>query len=75
MAGGEFDPDAGLNAEVGYGLDAWGGLLTPYTGVALTGGGETWRAGGRWKLGWKIAAGAYVTPARSTVRNAGRFGG
>ena len=33
LAGGSFDPDARLDAEVGYGLDAMRGLLTPYTGV------------------------------------------
>ena len=48
---GGFDPEARLDAEVGYGLDARRGLLTPYAGVALTGSGETWRAGARWKLG------------------------
>ena len=63
VAGGEFDPDAGLNAEVGYGLDAWRGLLTPYTGVALTGGGETWRAGARWKLGPAFALNLEATLA------------
>ena len=47
---GSFDPDASLDTEVAYGLDTWRGLLTPYTGVALTGGGEVWRAGARWKL-------------------------
>ena len=51
FAGGNFDPQARLGAEVGYGLDAPRGLLTPYTGVALTGNGETWRAGARWKIG------------------------
>ncbi len=63
VAGGEFDPDAGLNAEVGYGLDAMRGLLTPYTGVALTGGGETWRAGARWKLGPAFALNLEATLA------------
>ena len=51
VAGGEFDPDAGLNAEVGYGLDAMRGLLTPYTGLSLSESGETWRAGARFRLG------------------------
>ena len=36
LAGSSFDPDARLDAEVGYGLDAMRGLLTPYTGVALS---------------------------------------
>ena len=51
LAGGSFDPDARLEAEVGYGLDAMRGLLTPYTGVVLSESGETWRAGARFKLG------------------------
>ncbi len=48
---GRFDPDARLDAEVAYGLDAPRGLLTPYTGVAYSENAETWRAGARWKLG------------------------
>ena len=51
LAGGSFDPDARLEAEVGYGLDAMRGLLTPYTGVALSSGGESWRAGARFRFG------------------------
>ena len=43
--------DASLGAEVGYGFVAPRGVLTPYTGVALSENGETWRAGARWKLG------------------------
>ena len=51
LTGGSFDPDARLEAEVGYGLDAMRGLLTPYTGVALSSGGESWRAGARFRFG------------------------
>ena len=51
LAGSADLPGASLDAEVAYGLDAMRGLLTPYTGVALTESGETWRAGARWKLG------------------------
>ena len=36
---------------MGYGLDAMRGLLTPYTGVALSSGGESWRAGARFRFG------------------------
>ncbi len=49
--GGGFEPGTGFEAEAAWGLDAWRGLLTPYTGVALTGSGETWRTGARWKSG------------------------
>ena len=45
------EPGARLEAEAGYGFDARRGLLTPYTGVALTESGEVWRAGARWRLG------------------------
>ncbi len=49
---GAFEPGAaGFEAEAAWGLDAPRGLLTPYTGVAVSGNGETWRAGARWKPG------------------------
>ena len=48
---GNFDPDARMDAEVAYGLDTMRGLLTPYTGVAVSEGGESWRAGARFRLG------------------------
>ena len=47
---GEFDPKSHVNAEVAYGLDAWRGILTPYTGVTITSGAGLWRAGARWSL-------------------------
>ena len=50
--GGAFEPGgAGFEAEAAWGLDAPRGLLTPYTGVAVSENGETWRAGARWKPG------------------------
>ena len=52
LARGAFEPgEAGVDAEVGYGFDFRRGLLTPYTGVALSQNAETWRAGARWKIG------------------------
>ena len=45
-----FDPETSFDAEVAYGLDAPRGLLTPYTGLAVSENGETWRAGARWKI-------------------------
>ena len=49
---GGFEPgQTRLNAEAGYGFDLPRGLLTPYTGVAITESGEVWRAGARWRLG------------------------
>ena len=44
---------ARLNAEVGYGLGAAHGLglVTPYTGLGLSGdGARSWRMGARWQL-------------------------
>ena len=41
----------GLSMRVGYELDAMRGLLTPYTGLSLSSGGETWRAGARFRFG------------------------
>ena len=44
---------ARLNAEVGYGLGAPHGLglVTPYTGLGLSGGGsQSWRMGARWQV-------------------------
>ena len=51
FSAGNFDPDARMDAEVAYGLETMRGLLTPYTGVALSEGGESWRAGARFRLG------------------------
>ena len=52
-AGASGGNQARLNAEVGYGFDAPRGLgvVTPYTGLALTGeGGQSWRMGARWRV-------------------------
>ena len=46
-----FEPQARLNAEVGYGLGLGGGLFTstPYAGLGLSESGRDWRLG--WRLG------------------------
>ena len=47
-------PASRLDAEIGYGLPAFGGhgVLTPHGGLSLSdGGGRTWRAGGRLAVG------------------------
>ena len=51
FSSGSFDPGARLDVEVGYGLDAPRGLLTPYAGLAVSENAETWRAGSRWEIG------------------------
>ena len=42
-------PGRGLNAEVGYGLDALGGVLTPYADVGMSGRGQR-----NCRLGWRL---------------------
>ena len=50
------DLDPRVRAEVGYGLDAWGGLLTPYAGLSVSDSGNgTYRVGGRFKLGERLS--------------------
>ena len=45
--GGRDEPGAtNLEAEAAYSLDTQPGLLTPYTGVAISGNAETWRGHG-----------------------------
>ena len=52
---GDLEPDdASFEAEVAYGLGAMGGLLTPYSGLSISEGGHTFRAGGRFKLGERL---------------------
>ena len=51
VGSGEFDPGSRLDAEVGYGLGGMGGLLTPYGGMSVSERGETYRVGGRFRLG------------------------
>ncbi len=55
IGNGEFEPGARLDAEVGYGLDGMGGLLTPYGGVSLSESGQNYRAGGRFRLGESLS--------------------
>ena len=51
---GSLDPR--VRAEVGYGLDAWGGLLTPYAGLSVSEGGNgAYRLGGRFKVGERLS--------------------
>ena len=59
-----FDPAGRLDAEAGYGLGAFGGrgLMTPYTGLALSEtGARAWRTGVRWTLGPGVAFGVEGT--------------
>ena len=49
----DVEPGARLDTHIGYGLGASSapGLLTPYGGLSLVGGGaRTWRAGVRWDV-------------------------
>ncbi len=52
IAANDHTPSARLEAELGYGLPALDGLLTPYGGLGLSEGGDkSYRAGGRFVLG------------------------
>ena len=55
IGSGEFDPGARLDAEVGYGFDGMGGLLTPYGGASVSETAQTFRAGGRFRLGRRLS--------------------
>ncbi len=47
---------AHFEAEVGYGMNALGGLLTPYAGLAVSEGGNgTYRVGGRLRVGERLS--------------------
>ena len=51
--GGEFEAESRLEGEIGYGLGAPRGLglVTPYAGLSLAGGGgRAWRLGARWNV-------------------------
>ena len=51
---GDLDPR--VRAEVGYGLDAWGGLLTPYAGLSVSDSGNgTYRLGSRFRMGERLS--------------------
>ncbi|MCY4381724.1 MAG: hypothetical protein OXE44_01075 [Nitrospinae bacterium] len=50
IGSGQFDPGARLDAEVGYGLDGMGGLLTPYGGASVSETAQSYRVGGRFRL-------------------------
>ena len=57
-ANDDVEPEGRVDAEVGYGLAAFGGrgLMTPYAGLALSEAGDrTWRTGARWTLGPDLA--------------------
>ena len=42
---------ARVDAELGYGLDAFDGVMTPYGGMGLSSGERTYRMGSRFALG------------------------
>ena len=56
LADGADLEGASFEAEVGYGIDALRGILTPYSGLRISeGGGQTYRLGGRWELGESVS--------------------
>ncbi|MCY4382786.1 MAG: hypothetical protein OXE44_06510, partial [Nitrospinae bacterium] len=72
--GAESEAGAGrFEAEAAYGVSLRRGLLTPYTGVAVSESGETWRAGARWKPGpaYEVSLEASLTDPASGVKPGG----
>ena len=65
-AGDAFEAGRRLDAELGYGLGAFGGsgVATPYAGLGLSDGGQTWRMGTRWTLGTDFELGVEGTRRR-----------
>ena len=48
-----------MSVEVGYGLDAWSGPLTPCAGLSVSeteSGNGTYRMGGRFRMGERLDA-------------------
>ena len=78
--GGKFEAERRLEAELGYGLGAFGGhgVVTPYAGLGLAEAGDrTWRAGARWSLAPHLAMsldGTRREPANDNApEHAGQF--
>ena len=70
---GEFEAARSLEAQVGYGLGAFGGrgLAKPYAGLSLgEGGARTWRGGVRWTLGQRLDLGVEASRAEAANDNA-----
>ena len=62
--GRAFDPNASLEAELGYGLGVpgTGAVITPYTELSLIEAGRSiWRTGTRWSLAPGVAMGPEAT--------------
>ena len=72
---GAFEAQPRLDAEAGYGLEAFGGrgLMTPYAGLALSEAGDrTWRVGARWRRGADVSfdlEGTRSEPANDAPRH------
>ena len=70
-ANDSFEPAGRLDAEAGYGLGAFGGLMTPFAGLALSDAGDrTWRTGVRWTLGPDLSFGVEGTLREAVNDNA-----
>ena len=69
----EFEAEQRLDAELGYGLTGphGFGVLTPYTGLSLTGGAErTLKAGMRWNASRSATVGLEATRRDSAAETA-----
>ena len=66
------DPGVRLDAETGWGLDAFGGrgAMRPYAGLRMAGQGREWRAGVRWTRAPALDFGWAATLSESVTRPA-----
>ena len=72
-AAGADQPGGRVNTRVAYGIGAWGGVMTPYTDVSLSGeGSRRLSLGGQFNIGSSVRMsleGAHSRPARSIASN------
>ena len=63
----EFEAERRLEGEIGYGFGAPRGLglVTPYAGLSLAGGGRAWRLGARWNVAPDVTFGLEGTRRES----------
>ena len=62
-----------LNAEIGYRLSAFGGVLTPYSAAEFGNGHQSYRAGAHFELGQGIALSAEGTHRQSATGATDQF--
>ena len=72
-AAGADQPGGRVNTRVAYGIGAWGGVMTPYTDVSLSGeGSRRLSLGGQFNIGSSVRMsleGTHSRPARGMASN------